>query len=295
MTEFSHLIDAEDDGLEPASYRQHTLEKLSIVHYYLTGFDRACARTKRYGGWTFVDSFAGSGLVKVRDSDRLFEGSTLVGLRSGSSRVHAIDHDESKIAALAERAERRRLDPILRTHIGDANQIIAGIVNEIRPRTPVFVLHDPEGMELAWNTVKSVANAQSGERRYKPEQLINFTAGVVRLFWREQELTDPNARALNRFFGSDEWRGIDQARRNGVIDGRQAITRAVELYKKRLSRDLGYAHVLDKPIHRDTVTHGHLAYHLLFASDVDAAEDIMTYAFGYGFIGQPRFRQPGFE
>ncbi len=63
VTEFSHLIEAEDDGLEQASYRQHTLEKLSIVRYYLAGFDKACRRTKRYGGWTFVDSFAGSGLV----------------------------------------------------------------------------------------------------------------------------------------------------------------------------------------------------------------------------------------
>ena len=242
-----------------------------------------------------MDSFAGSGLVQVRGSDRLFEGSTLVGLRSGCSQVHAIDRSESKIAALAQRAERQRLDRILRTHVGDANQIIAGIVNETRPRTPVFVLHDPEGMELAWNTVESVASARSGARRYKPEQLINFTAGVGRLFWRERELTGPNAQALNRFFGSEEWREIDQARRNGEIDGGKAIARAVELYKTRLSRDLGYAHVLDKPIHRDMVTRGHLAYHLLFASDVDAAEDIMTYAFGYGFVGQPRFRQPGFE
>ena len=289
MTEFPHLIEAHDDGLEPATYRQHTLAKLSIIHYYLDGFDTACKRTKRYGGWTFVDTFAGSGLVQVRDTSRIFEGSTLIGLKSGADRVHAVERDARRIRALEQRVAQRGLKRALATHVGDANQLVGPLVAAERARTPIFVLHDPEGMQLAWSTVESVANARSNERPRKPEQLINFTAGVVRLFWLGRDLTPQNVDALDRFFGAGDWRSLLESRRLGEIDAHDAVRSAVDLYKSRLRSELDYAHVLDKPITRDMAVSGPLAYHLVFATDHRDGEKIMNDAFKRTFVGQTNF------
>ena len=293
MPEFPHLIEAQDDGLEAASYRQHTLEKLSIEHYYLDGFNTACKRTKRYGGWTFVDSFAGSGLVQVRDTGRIFEGSTLIGLKSGADRVHAVERDARRIRALEQRVAQRGLEHALATHVGDANQLVGPLVATERARTPIFVLHDPEGVELAWRTVESVATARASERRWKPEQLINFTAGVVRLFWLGRDLTPQNVDALDRFFGAGDWRSLLESRRLGEIDAHDAVRSAVDLHKSRLRSELDHAHVLDKPITRDMAGSGSLAYHLIFASDHPDGEKIMKYAFDKALVGQMHFQGMG--
>ena len=289
VDEFSHLYEARSDGLPVAVYGLQTLQKLSTVRYYLVAFDTACKRTKLFGGWTFVDTFAGSGLVRVRGTERNFEGSALIGLRSGASVVHAIELQEDKLKALRQRAEAREINAALRTHVGDANTIAPDLISNIRARTPVFVLQDPEGMELEWANVEAVASASRGKRKRKPEQLINFSDGVLRLFWTKQPLTAVLEDRLDSYFGTDAWREIVRDRSAGGLKSWETIRAAVDLYKKRLRDDLGYSHVLDREIRRDQVTRGPLAYHLVFASDHDAAHRIMRDAFAKVHVGQSEF------
>ena len=295
MDEFPHLYAAEQDGLPCVSYAQHTLEKLSIIRYYLDGFNTACRRTRRYGGWTFVDSFAGPGVVHVDGSGRYFEGSALIGLRSGASVVHAVDTDSKNIAALVKRADAHGLAESLVVQVGDANVRVPELARRIPPRTPLFVLHDPEGMELDWQTVESVAWARRADRRRKPEQLINFTDGVVRLFWQDAQPPRELIDKLNRYFGTDQWKSIVMGRKRGDLRSGDAVRAALDLYKQRLCKVLGYKHALDKGIRYEKVTMGRLAYHLVFASDHPAAERIMNSAFNRGFVGQQRLPLPDFE
>ena len=285
MTSLDHLREVSDDGLEPAEYSLHTLEKLSIVHYYLDGFDRACTRTKLYGGWMYVDSFAGSGYVRVRPTDRIFEGSALIGLRSGASSVVAIEARTERARVLEQRLARTSLGVVYRVQRGDANEVLGGLLSTVNPRTPVFVFHDPEGTELSWRTVEMVA-AGGPPRRRRPEQLINFTAGILRLLWLTDEIPHANVLALNRFFGNSDWAELHEQRRGGQLLEHETLNEAVELYKRRLKNCLGYRHVLNKEIRRDSVTQGPPAYHLVFASDHDAAPRIMNAAFEKGFVGQ---------
>ncbi len=285
MSEFGHLIEVCDDGLEPAEYAQHTLEKLSIVNYYLQAFDNACKRTKRYGGWIYVDSFSGSGHVRVRSTDRVFEGSALIGLRSGASSVIAIECDARRANVLGQRLAQAELDTAYRIKIGDANEVLPDLVSEISPRTPMFVFHDPEGTELSWQTVRTVATA-SPRRRRKPEQLINFTAGVLRLLSLESEIPASSKLVLDRFFGNSDWVNVREQRLAGWLEGHETLNEMVELYKGRLKRDVGYNHVLSREIRRENVTRGQLAYHLVFASDHSAAPGIMEAAFSKEFVGQ---------
>lgn len=285
MNSLDHLREVSDDGLEPAEYALHTLEKLSIVHYYLDGFDRACTSTKPYGGWTYVDSFAGSGYVRVRPTDRIFEGSALIGLRSGASSVIAIEARNERARVLEQRLARTNLRVDCRVNPGDANEVLGGLLSAVNPRTPVFVFHDPEGTELSWQTVRMVATGSQSRRR-KPEQLINFTAGILRLLWLEDEIPRANKHALNRFFGSPDWSELHERRRAGQLLAHEILNEAVEFYKRRLKDELGYRHVVYKGIRRDNVTQGPPAYHLVFASDHEAAPRIMNAAFKKGFVGQ---------
>ncbi len=287
MDEFSHLFESGDDGLPVAVYGQHTLQKLATVRYYLEAFDKACTRTKRFGGWTFVDTFAGSGVVRVRDTERFFEGSALIGLRSGASVVHAIDLQVDNISALRKRARDREIDAGLHTHTEDANTIAPRLVSEIGPRTPVFVLHDPEGMELEWASVEAIAKANRERRKRKPEQLINFNDGVLRLFRREQPLTAALEDRLDSYFGTGAWRDIVRDRSAGRLESWETIRAAVDLYKQRLQHGLKYSYVRDREIRRDLVTRGPLAYHLVFASDHEAAPRIMRHVFAKVYVGQP--------
>lgn len=284
MSELEHLREVPDDGLEPAEYALHTLEKLSIVHYYLDGFDRACTRTKRFGGWTYVDSFAGSGHVRVRATNRIFEGSALIGLRSGASKVIAVEASSERVFALRKRFDRAAAGVQYQVEVGDANRALAPLMSDISPRTPVFVLHDPEGTELSWGTVVAVARCNP-QRTRKPEQLINFTAGILRLLWVNKEIPEELVDSLDQFFGSSEWIELHKDRRAGRLRAHETLLEAVRLYESQL-REVGYEQVLSREIRRENVTQGPPAYHLIFASDHDAAPRIMDAAFRKGFVGQ---------
>lgn len=284
MPDLDHLREVPDDGLEPAEYALHTLEKLSIVHYYLEGFDRACTRTRRFGGWTYVDSFAGSGHVRVRPTDRIFEGSALIGLRSGASTVIAVEAGEERALALTKRCERASLGIQYRIEIGDANRVLGRLMSDIGSRSPIFVLHDPEGTELSWQTVETIASGDPRRRR-KPEQLINFTAGILRMLWVNREIPSELRNALDRFFGSANWRVLHEDRCAGRLQAHETLIEAVKLYENQLKK-VGYEHVLSREIRRENVTQGPPAYHLIFASDHDAAPRIMDAAFRKGFVGQ---------
>lgn len=289
MDEFSHLYGATGDGLPVSDYRQHTLQKLGTLRYYLEALNSACKRTKLFGGWAFVDTFAGPGLVQVRDTERFFEGSALIGLRSGASVVHAIELQKANVSALEQRAKDRGIDAALRTHVGNANSIAPEIIADIPPLTPVFVLQDPEGMELKWANVRAVARANRERRIRKPEQLINFSDGILRLFWTNQPLTPRMEETLSDYFGSAVWRGIVDDRGSGRLESGQTIRAAVGLYKRQLRDDAGYTCVTDCEIRRDQVTRGQRAYHLVFASDHPDAPGIMEDAFNKVHVGQSRF------
>ena len=173
--------------------------------------------------------------------------------------------------------------------MGNANSIAPEIIADIPPLTPVFVLQDPEGMELKWANVRAVARANVGRRRRKPEQLINFSDGVLRLFWTNQPLTPEMEETLTGYFGNAAWSDIVDDRGAGLLEAGQTIRAAVELYKRQLREDAGYSHVIDCEIRRDQVTRGQRAYHLVFASDHPDAPGIMEDAFKKVHVGQSRF------
>jgi three-Cys-motif partner protein len=256
------------DGHQARLARPWTEEKLMILEAYLGAFAKAC---RKAGGWYALDLFAGGGLNWSEIRDHEIPGSPLIALEAGTpnaTKVVASELDGRAHAALVARTSAygdRAM--ILRR---DANEAIAELLAAVPRRAPAFAFLDPEGSELAWETVAAVADHKRGSSRHKIEQLILFPTdmGFVRLGPDHPDY-------VTRIFGSTTWREIEERRRAGDIDAEQARTKYVALYASQLEA-LGYETVLDRQI---TKPNGAPMYFLLFATDHDAGEKIMDHCF----------------
>lgn len=267
-------IVAEDDGIVPIrEVGEWTQNKLGILQSYLGPFAKACTSA---GRWYFVDTMAGSGLCRIRESGQILRGSTLIALNVDPpfAGVLSLELERASAEALARRTapfgERARVVN------ADANQRLAAELAAFIPRDkPVLILMDPEGTELDWATVSAAARHRVGKK--KVELLILFmTTGVPRMLPVERDIELHNEMRLNRLFPPEaDWRRVWEERRDGLIEPGEARQRYVAEYSKGLE-GLGYKHVLNREVRQQN---GALVYHLLFATDDDTGKRIMEDVF----------------
>ena len=88
-------------------------------------------------------------------------------------------------------------------HAGDANAVVHDMLTKVPRGAPAFAFLDPEGSELAWETVDAIAAHKRGQAR-KVEQLILFPTdmGFVRLAPDHPEMV--TRILLRRFYGCAE-------------------------------------------------------------------------------------------
>lgn len=272
--EFIKDISVSDDGVRPVrSARPHSREKLGILASYLGAYGRACTKA---GEFSFVAAMAGSGLYRIEETDEWLLGSTLVALRSNPAfaRCLAMDLSPANVAALRTRVGDDNRAIVLQ---GDCNtDLLPAMELHVRNNKPLFVLLDPEGAELEWNTIKAVSTFRHGLLR--AEQLILFaTEGVNRMLPVETDIELHNEMRLNRLFPpTTRWREVWLKRRHGEVTPADARREYVEIYRQGLF-DLGYQHVEPRDVSRPN---GGVVYHLLFATDHPAGQKIMTDVFG---------------
>jgi hypothetical protein len=145
----------------------------------------------------------------------------------------------------------------------------------------VFVLLDPDSMQLKWSTVEMIANwtGQNSptdyRRKHKAELLILFPTGPFRRTMPTDpgsEEAPPGARDdADRLFGNDRWREIYAAQRAGAITGEESWMHYVDLYRLGLLK-LGYPYtcVIEVKNTRNVVL-----YHLVFATENNTGKRIM--------------------
>jgi three-Cys-motif partner protein len=256
------------DGLPARDAASWTEEKLMILDAYLTAFARAC---KRAGGWYGLDPFAGTGLNWSTTRDTALKGSALIALEAESppaTKVLLAEKHAGAFDALAHRTERFG-DRAVRFS-GDANEIVADMLAPVPRRAPAFCFLDPEGSELEWETVDTIAAHKRGHSPNKVEQLILFPTdmGFVRLAPDHPEL-------VTGIYGHDRWKDIYERRSANKITPEQARTEYVRLYAAGFT-ELGYRTVLDRQIKK---ANGGPMYFLIFATDNVAGERIMDHVF----------------
>jgi three-Cys-motif partner protein len=175
------------------------------------GFAKAC---KPAGGWYGLDLFAGTGLNWSLTREQEIDGSPVIVLKAGDPKaieVIVAENDSRAFPVL-----RSRLTPYGARAVpfeADANEVIDQMFARVPVRAPAFAFLDPEGSELDWRTVVSIADHKRGHSPYKIEQLILFPTdmGFVRL-------APDHPEKVTRIFGHDEWRAIYDKRRRGAID-----------------------------------------------------------------------------
>lgn len=291
-TDYEALLDRirmDDDGLPMRSVKEWTPNKLALISYYLQPFAKLCAEGA--GGWYFLDGFAGSG---ANDAGQLgmFKGSALIGAteKPEAKRVVLVERSQGSVQALRRRCEKERPDAVVIK--GNCNELVEQALSHFDNRQiPAFCVLDPEGMELAWETVKACATAREkstpderGERALH-EVLIYFSTPGV---YRSAAVTNPgqikgDEAALRRVFGNDDWRPIAERQRAGNLTGKGAGSEYLALYQAQLEK-LGYEYVMSRP--SIGTSRSNLIYHLVFATSNKAGRNIMESAFKRAYAGQ---------
>lgn len=240
----------EEDGLMTRSNKPHAIYKLFVLQRYLEIADVAMARQKWRARY-FIDLQAGPGKNDV-EGKGIMLGSPLIALRSPrpADQFRFNEKSSDTYAALAKRTSYSPLRERIKLYQQDVNEVVDEICAEIKQvesqsqptdkwgSTFNIAFLDPEGLELEWRTVEKLA------RMKKMDLIINFsTSGVLRASGRG------NIDAIDRFFGTSEWRNILNATQSAG-DKRRTL---IEFYLNRL-KSFGYYVQIDPDLyHHDNV------------------------------------------
>lgn len=225
-------------------------------HYYLRqyiGATRAVRsqyiEPKGLGGAAFVDLFAGPGMIRVRDTGEVLDGSPLIAFghhEAPFSTLILCDNDEDNADAVRSRTagESSRVSVVY----ADCNSVIDEIASRIPTHGLNFALVDPFALrELKFDTIERLA------RFKRMDLMIHFPTGDIK---RNLEHNDNTKRWLTEALGTSTWPEDLTSLTNAG--------RLIELFKSQLSL-LGYGsqQVRSEPIKNNKNLP---LYYIVFAS-----------------------------
>jgi hypothetical protein len=188
-------------------YGPHTLLKLACLRYY---FDIALEAVKNYfENYIFIDAFAGSGLVKIKGTNYVSLGSSLLALtfksRTGIhfKKVICVEKDMSRAKLLENKLKILKkefnLDTYFKVIPGDVNLYIEKVSEEINAKDYGILFIDPEGVEINLPNLKIVLSKSD-----TIDVILNQSRGVYRLVGKAEK-GDKNAlKKLNEYLGIKE-------------------------------------------------------------------------------------------
>jgi three-Cys-motif partner protein len=259
--------------------------KLAVLHDYLPAFLRASSG--RATEFVYLDAFAGDGLGIDRLTGEEFNGSARIALDTqvagGFTRLRYFER-ATKAKELRDRLVADYPGRDIKVYGGDCNTEIPKALAELRDLrwAPTFAFVDPDGMELAWQTLEHLAEHKRGyrpsgsqKREYKVELWLLFpTQGLIRtLALDESKLKPADEERATKLYGTDAWRVIYDRRVAGTFSAPEAREEYVNLMRWRLTNDLGYAKTHPFELKN---TRGGTIYHMVFATDNDAGDRIMS-------------------
>jgi three-Cys-motif partner protein len=251
-----------------------TRGKLDLLRRYLDGFTTAC---KSRDEIIYLDLFGGQPENRDRLTDDNLDGSARIALATENPpftrlRFFEVEPYASRLLAALE-ADHPGRD--LLVVAGDCNQTIGGVLQELAPYNwaPTFAFIDPNGPDVHWSSLQAVARFKRAHLT-KPELWILLAAGMfIRNLPVNGRVRPEHASKLTRMYGTEQWRAIYQARVDGTLRPGDAREEYVNLMRWRLEHILGYRWTHPLEIFNER---GHSIYHMIFATDHDAGNRIMT-------------------
>lgn len=261
----------QDDGLPMRKSGAWVVEKLDYLKRYIDFFETSM-RGKPWRRRHYIDLFAGPGKCCV--SNKVVHlGSPLLALVTPHpfTNYFFVDNNDQNIEVLRQRCSAYPDFHSIRFYCEDANSVVHDIVECIQAVDKQYMegrwsslnlaFLDPDGLELKWKTVASLATL------YRMDLIIHYSQmGLNR--YMPTAFSEERQTIVDDFFGGTEWRSIYE--RYQQRQARFIHRELINHYKEKL-QDLGYKDVrIDyetghKPLIRNARRNAPL-YRLLFAS-----------------------------
>ena len=198
-----------------------TEQKLIILDDYLAAYSAIFQSNERarFFDTIYVDAFAGTGLIEPRgrgtatedlfaefaepETVRFLQGSAARAIQHRFTRYIFIEKSADRIAELEALKARSANAERITIRRGDANERLLRIVAETDwKKTRAVVFLDPYGMQVDWETIHSLGQTKAVDLWL----LFPLGQAVMRLLQRTKEPPPEWQNALDRIFGTHEWK-----------------------------------------------------------------------------------------
>jgi three-Cys-motif partner protein len=236
----------QDDGLPLRTSGSWAEIKLDYLNRYLDIFTSSM-KAKPWRSINYIDLFSGPGKCKIRDTKRILLGSPLLslGLTNVFDKYFFVDSNQENIDSLKKRCCISPLFSKINFYLGDCNNIISQIINEIEKIDKLFIngkwsslniaFLDPEGLELEWSTIELLG------KMYRMDLVIYYPQfGLEREMGKEIEINPPTK--IDTFFGDSEWRDLYKKWKSGKLP---SIHLALMSHIQDKLTKLGYVDIKD--------------------------------------------------
>lgn len=274
----------QDDGLPMRDSGPWVELKLDYVKRYIEVFETSMRKKWPYRH--YIDLFSGPGKCRCRDTGAIYLGSALRALTTEHpfTRYYFVDYDPETVAALRERCSASPVCARVQILQDDANKAVKEIVKRIQgiPSLNLAFL-DPEGLELHWYTVATLAEVKKMDLiiLYPQGWLNRVMPGALRASGQSD---------VDLYFGGTEWRDIyDKYRTREELFLHRNL---MDHYKENLAR-LGYKEtkrddeIGSEPLMRNSKNAP--LYRLLFASKSTLGVEFWNQITRRNVYGQTRF------
>jgi len=276
----------------PRSWGWWTEQKLDILGAYLSAFTRA---SKKAGQTVYLDLFAGQPDNVSRDRDpRIIRGSArraleirppLTTMRFFELESQAERLKQRLASEYPDRADAFKVVP------GDCNATIGAVLAELAGLNwaPTFAFLDQQSTEVHWTTIEALARHKRPDK-WKTEIWLLCANGLLPrgLKVRMEDIDTAFGETMNRMFGTDVWVDALNGMRERMLSPCEFRGELTNLMRWRLERDLGYKTTLDFQV---TNTGGSEIFNMIFATDHEAGEKIMSDLYNSARRLQPELRR----
>lgn len=296
----------DETSSEPMEVGPWAREKLQCLQKYLREYTKIM-RKQRFKKYFYIDAFAGSGSLKVRQAQTDDQTRQLLlsvsehaagdtdggNYISGSPRAALeIEHqftdyifielDDERVQHLHSLKREFEMQSRIYIRKKDCNDYLRELLRENvnnwkHQRGIVFL--DPFGMHVPWDTIAALGKTRA------IEVFINFPVGMAiqRLLKRRGDFSERERSKLDSYFGTDEWFDLLYRQRETLFGTEEIkIDRAadtlVKWYRNRLKNEFGYVS-LAREIQN---TKGRPLYYLIFAGPNQTGMKIANYVLSQG-------------
>lgn len=256
-------LESVGDGLGMRDSGPWVESKLDYLRRYINAFETAMR--DKWARRNFIDLFAGPGKCRV-ENGTVFLGSPLLSVTTKYpfTGYYFVDLDPNYLEALRIRSSASPVVSAIQFIQDDSNRAVHQIIAEInnadraaRGSSLNLAFLDPEGLELEWGTIESLASVK------KMDLIIHYPVmGLKRMI---QLASQRENHQIDLFYGDREWRAIYEKAQDASVVERELL----DHYKRKLE-GLGYVDVrqadnlVGDPAMKNT--RQGLLYRLLFAS-----------------------------